>query len=264
MKRFLTLLLLLMPLTLFAQDKGSLSKAKEIDRLLYSTKLQIDTAWTTDRDYSNFDSLFRTYLREPATFYYRLDSLETIKNDNYAGRIITYAAPDKSFKLWAYVDGGGSQSFYKNYIQFHKADGSVDFEPFYFFGIEGEAPRSWSNPIIYEVHPFIYEGINYYILLMKKVYCGTDVCNYLAIARFEDGQPIYYTSFLPKEFQEQGYIEVQNTAWNQAKFSFNPKTMELSYREYDYPDEENTKFTNKTLKISLPATTEGKNANAND
>ncbi len=247
-KHFLALLLLIIPLTLSAQDKGSLSKAKEIDKQLFSTKLQIDTAWTTDRDYCNFDSLFRTYLREPATFYYRLDSLETIKNDNYAGRIITYTAPDKSFKLWAYVDGGGTQSFYKNYIQYRKSNGSVDFEPFYFFGIEGESSRSWSNPIVYEIHTFRHDGINYYILLMEKAYCGTDVRNYLAIARFENGKPIYYSSFLPKEFQEQGYIEVQNTAWNQAKFSFNSTTMELSYREYDSVDD-NANFKNRFVKI---------------
>ncbi len=252
-KTILCLILIAVSFTLFAQDKGSLSIAKEIDKLLFSTKLQVDTAWTTNRDYNEFDSLLRVYMREPSTFYYRLDSLEKRENYNYDGRVISYAAPDMSFKLWAYDDGGGSQRFYKNYIQYRKHDGSMDFERFYFFGLEGESPRKWNNPIIFEVHPFKYEGITYYILLMEKVNCGTDVCNYLAIARFENGQPIYYTSFLPKEFQEQGYIYVQNTAWDQAKYFFNPTTMELSYREYDYPDyeEENVKFTNKVLRLNI-------------
>ncbi len=222
-KTIACLVFITVSLTMLAQNKGSLSKAKEIDKLLFSAKLQIDTALTTDKSYEEFGSLLRTYLREPSTFYYRLDSLETRENYRYDGSVISYVAPDKSFKLWAYDDGGGTQRFYKNYIQYRKADGSVDFEPFYFFGLEGEEPVNWSNPIIYEVHPFKYEGVYYYVLLMSKVNSGADVCDYLTVARFENGQPIYYSSFLPEEFQEQGYIEVQNTRWNFAEYSFNPE-----------------------------------------
>ncbi len=248
MRYFNAILLSLLLCTILAQNKGSLSEAQEIDKLLFSAKLQIDTVLTTDKSYEEFNSLLRTYLREPSTFYYRLDSLETRENYRYDGRVISYAAPDKSFKLWAYDDGGGSQRFYKNYIQYCKPDGSVDFEPFYFFGGEGEETMNESNPIIYEVHPFKYEGVYYYVLLMCKVNSGADVCDYLTVARFENGQPIYYSSFLPEEFQEQGYIMVENTRWNFAEYSFNPDKMELSYREYDRLDD-NANFKDKLVKI---------------
>ena len=194
--------------------------AKQADQNLSALFSHSDMDYTNnDGDKSYFDYVLRLYLQVPATFYNDLDSLKT--------KMLIYSAPDRSFKIYSFRVGGGTQDFYKQYIQYRNADGKITYKPFYLFGIEGEKTANLSNPIIYDVYPFISKGQWHYLLLMEKKYSNTDIVSYITVATFKNGTPEYHADFFPKKYRTDFCIEI----WHASELKYNPLTYEISYKE---------------------------------
>ena len=197
------------------------NNVKQMDN--YLATLFINEEEFFEYDMRNFDTLLRLCLHNPATFYHELDSLKKC--------MFIYTAPDKSFKIYSFTHGGGTQKFYKQYIQYKDSQGKVVFRPFYLFGLEGEDQRDPKNPKIYDIYPLLVNGTTYYLLLMKKVYSNTDAVSYIAIATFKNGTPEYHPEFFPKEFSKFFCIDIFDTPWGTSDLHYNPRNQEISYKE---------------------------------
>lgn len=227
------------------QEEDTLN-TKLIYSLHYTNPRELDSClvslFCNDFDYRQdravFDSLLRKHLTDTVTYYNTLDSLQEQLP------ILIFQAPDSSFKIYSYSYGVGSQSFCRQYIQYKDTLGNITYKPFYLFGEEGELTCNWSNPMIHEVHPFIYQERYYYILFLNKVYSNIQANSYIAITTFNNGEPEYYTQFFPKEYQDNFCIDITDipalsgdlndiTPWSSCELHYEPLTYTISYKECD-------------------------------
>lgn len=213
------------------QEEDTLN-TKLIYSLHYTNPRELDSClvslFCNDFDYRQdravFDSLLRKHLTDTVTYYNTLDSLQKQLP------ILIFQAPDSSFKIYSYSYGTGTQLFYRQYIQYKDTLGNITYKPFYLFGEEGELTCNLSNPMIYEVYPFIYQKKYYNLLLLHKTYSSCEGCNYIAIAIFNNGEPEYYSQFFPKEYQDNFCIEIYGM-WLSCELNYEPTTHTISYKE---------------------------------
>ena len=166
---------------------------KEID-----TRLASLLAWerdTTRNDYELQISLQREferemgyYLQDPITFTESLPQLSKM--------IFVLEMPSRQAKFYSYwVDGGGTMSDDKNFIQYVGDDGNVYCKPFL---NDLRYPRGICN-----VWEFKHDGEIYYAL--QTYHRGMSCCwdYYLEIISIDNGEIKYHTEFFSKDH---GYI----------------------------------------------------------
>jgi hypothetical protein len=177
-------------------------------------------------DSSFIRSLVRT-LREPNSFYYPLDSLETISR---------LYAPDSSFRIFTWQFKKDDYMYLQEgAIQMKEPDGSLRLFPLFDYSMFTEKPldsvrtrRNWIGAIYYKIILKTWQGRKYYTLLGFDDYSPTANKKWMEMLTFNsEGEPQFggpYFSFaqdsVHKPIQYRFNIEYKKEA--ATRFNYDP------------------------------------------
>jgi hypothetical protein len=180
-------------------------------------------------------SLVRT-LKQPYSFYYPFDSLETISR---------LYAPDSSFRIFTWQFKKDDQLFLQEgAIQMNQPDGSLKLYPLFDASMFTAKPldsvrnrHNWIGAIYYRIIQKTYEGRKYYTLLGFDDFSETSNKKWMEVLTFgADGEPRFggpYFSFmedsLHRHMQYRFNIEYKKEAT--TRFNYDP---EMDMVVYDH------------------------------
>ena len=199
-------------------------------------------------DSSFIRSLVRA-LREPNSFYYPFDSLETISR---------LYAPDSTFRIFTWEFKKDDYMYLQEgAIQVKKADGSLKLFPLFDYSMFTEKPldsvrtrRNWIGAIYYKILLKTWQGRKYYTLLGFDDYSFTSNKKWMEVLTFNDeGEPEFggpYFSFaqdsVHKPTQYRFDIEYKKEA--ATRFNYDPDLDMIVYDhlvpEGDHPEKKDT------------------------
>ena len=199
-------------------------------------------------DSSFIRSLVRA-LREPNSFYYPFDSLETISR---------LYAPDSTFRIFTWQFKKDDYLYLQEgAIQMKEADGSLRLFPLFDYSMFTEKPldsvrtrRNWIGAIYYKIILKTYQGRKYYTLLGFDDYSPTANKKWMEVLTFnEQGEPQFggpYISFaqdsVHKPTQYRFDIEYKKEA--ATRFNYDPDMDMIVYDhlvpEGDHPEKKDT------------------------
>lgn len=190
-------------------------------------------------DSSFIRSLVRA-LREPNSFYYPFDSLETISR---------LCAPDSAFRIFTWQFKKDDYLYLQEgAIQMKQADGSLKLFPLFDYSMFTDKPldsvrtrRNWIGAIYYRIILKTYQGRKYYTLLGFDDYSETSNKKWMEVLTFnEQGEPQFggpYFSFaqdsVHKPIQYRFNIEYKKEA--ATRFNYDPD-MDLVVYDHLVPE----------------------------
>src|SRR6201996_830781 len=211
----------------------------------------VNAETATDRfkaDSSFIRSLVRA-LREPNSFYYPFDSLETISR---------LYSPDSAFRIFTWQFKKDDYIYLQEgAIQMKQADGSLKLFPLFDYSMFTDKPldsvrtrRNWIGAIYYRIILKTYQGKKYYTLLGFDDYSQTANKKWMEVLTFnEQGEPQSggpYISFaqdsVHRPVQYRFDIEYKKEA--ATRFNYDPDMDMIVYDhlvpEGDHPEKQDT------------------------
>jgi hypothetical protein len=141
--------------------------------------------------------------------------------------MVMCTSPDKRLRVFSWDDlGGGSFHSFTNYLLFEHADGHCRLSPF-------DTAESCVEVGYYEIVQFREQGRDFYLLTGYGTYGGGQ--HHVAVRTLEVSQDEWIECF--ECYPNQREWVIYSNRSQDPDLGFDPNTLELSFREYEYDNE---------------------------